>query len=79
MKTTALEYLKHINLYGTIPLYFSKSNRDEMKNSNSELYSMLKDRAVLINGIYPLPSDEIETPIKQLMFFPNGKRKATML
>lgn len=50
-----------------------------VKASNSERRRWLESGSVQINGQTPGPNDEIEYPINQLVFFPNGKRRCTML
>ena len=47
--------------------------------SNADLKRWLRNRAVVINGVTPLPSDEVGLPISELVFFPNGRRKTTLI
>lgn len=47
--------------------------------TNSEKKRWLLQRSVIINGITPKPEDEIELPLTSLVFFPNGKRRTTMV
>lgn len=47
--------------------------------SNSEVYRLLKDGAVIINGKKPQPNEYVEYPVKELVFFPSGKRKTTLV
>jgi len=42
--------------------------------SRSEIRRWLKKGSVIINGERPQPSDEIEFPIRELIFFPKGNR-----
>ncbi len=49
------------------------------KVSNSEVRRWLKNKAVVINGKAPLPTDEITLPIVELIFFPNGGRRTTVV
>lgn len=71
---TALEYLcglPHVPmaLNGNMPI----------EASNSERRRWLEHGAVLLNGTKPKPQDEISFPVTQLVFFPNGARRTTML
>lgn len=50
-----------------------------MLASNSERKRWLENGAVLINGKKPKPFDKMELPIIELVFFPNSKRKITMV
>ncbi len=47
--------------------------------SNSELVRWLKSGGVIINETAPKPLDSITFPVKQLIFFPSSKRKATIV
>ena len=47
--------------------------------SNSEIRKWLNDGAVQINGVIPKPGDEIEFPIKELVFFSKSKRRTTIV
>lgn len=68
----ALEYLKRFP-------FLPHSVEHGIKPSNSELYRWLKSGSVIINGGKPLPNDEIELPVQELVFFPSGKRKTTII
>ena len=46
--------------------------------SNNEIWRWLEDRAIIINEQTPRPKDEITFPITRLVFFPNGKKRATL-
>lgn len=47
--------------------------------SNTEIYNWLKGGAIVINGRKPLPNDYVEYPIMELVFFPSGRRKTTII
>lgn len=49
------------------------------KATNSEKRRWLQNKAVIINGERPGPDDSITYPITELVFFPKGKRKTTMM
>ena len=59
----------HLRVNGQIVLVCSKGERKRL----------LENKAVIINGVRPGPKDEISFPIRELIFFPNGKRKCTMV
>jgi len=42
--------------------------------SSSELWRWLSKGSVIINGDKPKPKDEVQYPIKELIFFPKGRR-----
>ena len=69
----AIEYLK-----GLPRQYLPRSSLHK-EPSNSEIYRWLKDGAVVINGGKPKPNDLVEYPITELVFFPSGKRKVTLV
>jgi len=48
------------------------------KPSNGELRRWLRNQAVIINGLTPQPLDDVSLPITELIFFPKGKRRATL-
>ncbi len=74
----AIEFLKS---YPYLPVALKRGTGREIfgRPSNSELVRWLNDGAVVINGIKPKPNDFIEYPIKELVFFPNGKRRTTLI
>jgi hypothetical protein len=47
--------------------------------SNAELRRWLKNGAVTVNGQRPGPGDAIEWPIEELVFFPSGIQKTTIV
>jgi hypothetical protein len=70
----ALDFLvglefKPVMLKGNLPV----------RMSNNECRRLLMNRSVLINGIKPLPDDEVEFPIWQLIFFPGSKNRTTII
>jgi hypothetical protein len=70
---TAYEYLKR---FDHLPMSIE---RPCTIPTNSEIRRWLKQSAVIINGKRPKPSDEIEFPITELVYFPKGKRKTTVI
>lgn len=46
--------------------------------SNAEKRRLLENKAVLINGNRPLPDDEIQFPLTELVFFPNSNKRVTI-
>ena len=64
---TAHEFLKSLPY-----LPYDKENMKE-RPSNSCLYRWLDRGSVIINDVTPKPHDEIEFPLKNLIFFPKGK------
>lgn len=47
--------------------------------SNGDLKRWLNMGAVIIDNARPKPMDEISFPIKELIFFPSGKRRTTLI
>jgi hypothetical protein len=47
--------------------------------TNSEVRRWFKNKAIRINGASPNWNDNIKLPVTELVFFPNGKRKTTVL
>lgn len=80
---TAHEILKDLRDRGMILPYCCMKPEHKGKPSNSELFRWLSDRAVIINGLRPLPNDEIPNndgdgiKFTELVFFPQGDRKTT--
>lgn len=78
----AIDFLMRIKWIPCIDLF--KHPKDEQGNlipvcSKAERIRLLKNKAVQINGTRPGPMDEIIFPIQELVFFPNGARKCTMV
>lgn len=68
----ALDFLRSIKW---LPMSTERCERP----SNSEIKRWLRKKAVIINNQRPLPEDTVNFPITELVFFPNGKRKCTMV
>ena len=45
--------------------------------SNGELRRWLKSKSVIVNGLHP--EQTVEWPITELVFFPSGKLKTTII
>ena len=72
---TAIDYLK-----GWPREWLPKSLEHGIRPpSNSELFRWLRDGAIIINGQTPKPYEEITFPITELVFFPKGKRRTTLV
>lgn len=55
------------------------SNDDGDLATNSDIRRWFDRRSVIINGTKPAWRDEVEYPITELIFFPKGKRRTTVL
>lgn len=75
-KITAFEFLKYIQQHGFLPM---STEQPCTEPSNSELKRWLKKSSVVINRKKPQPNDEVFFPIIELVFFPKGKRKCTIM
>ena len=73
---TAFEYLKFIKEHGYLPMSIERPCTEA---TNTEIKRWLKNGAVIINGKKPDVNDVVELPITELVFFPKGKRKTTMI
>ena len=76
---TAFEYLKSLPY---LPVGLIRGKRQGLhygRPSNSEIKRWLYSHSVIINGLTPLPNDEIIFPITELIFFPEGERKTTLM
>lgn len=71
---TALEYLISLP---HVPM--ALNGNKPCAASNSERRRWLESRSVIINGVKPGPQDEIVFPVNELVFFPKGERRTTML
>ena len=82
-KITALELLNKIKHIPCIDLnQHEKDSEGRVKSSvcsKGERQRLLLNKAVVINGKRPGPKDEVTLPIYELIFFPNGQRKCTMI
>ena len=74
-KMTALEYLLDFKYLPVRNLQCVKVDGGNMNPSKSEVKRWLMNGSVIINGQTPKPWDEVEFPIKQLIFFANSKSK----
>ena len=74
----ALEYLKSLPF---LPVALKRGEGKEIygRPSNSELSRWLNMGTVRINGKTPKTLEEISYPIWELIFFPKGKRRTTMV
>ena len=75
----AFEYLKSLPY---LPVALMRGKKQGMyygRPSNAEIKRWLYSYSVIINGLTPLPDDEIIFPITELIFFPKGKRKTTLI
>ena len=70
---TAYEYLKSLPYLPHGKIHAIPGNKLG-RPSNSEIYRWLKTSSVVINGKTMQPHDKVELPIKELIFFPKGKR-----
>ena len=71
----ALEYLKGLPRTQLPP----SVERGIKPPSNGDLRRWLNMRAIQINGETPKAFDEVSYPIWELIFFPKGKRRTTMV
>ena len=71
---TAYEYIKS---FDHLP-HGCKDLKTNQK-SNSQIMLRLKQGAVTINGKKPQPYDEIEFPIKELVFYKGKQGQVTIL
>jgi len=72
---TAIDYLK------SLPRdWLPKSVERGIKPpSNGDLKRWLSMGAVIINNVRPKPMSEISFSVKELIFFPAGKRRTTII
>lgn len=73
ISATAFNIIKAI---GVIPMSVEKPCT---MPSNSEIMRWLNNQSVIINGKRPKANEIVEYPITQLVFFPKGKRKTTVI
>ena len=76
---TAYAYLLHLKTHGLLPLSRESGPPWARQPSNSEVKRWLRKRSVGINGERPDLLDEIETPVRTLVYFPKGKYPVTVL
>lgn len=71
---TAYEYLIWMrDKFGGLPYNVGGAKHKGIA-SNSDVRRLLENNGVIINGVKPKPKDEIELPVKELVFFPKGNR-----
>lgn len=74
---TAYDMIKHI---GVIPMSIeTKKGETPRPPTDAEIRRWLENKAVQINGLRPKPTDIIEFPVWELIFFPKGGRRTTVL
>jgi len=71
---TAFQFLKGLEF-----LPNSVEREKTGRASNSQIRRWLTNSAVIINGVTPSPDDEVRFPITELVFFPHGERRTTMV
>ncbi|WP_309385753.1 hypothetical protein [Cerasicoccus frondis] len=72
MKMKAIDILSNI---AHLPMI--ERNGKVLKASKKEVRRWLDQKAVVMNGERPAPNDEFETPLTELVFFPNSPSKRT--
>lgn len=76
----AIEWLN--SLRPAIPLSIEKPATKEnpaQPMSNGELRRLIEQGGVLVNGERSTPNEPIDFPVFSLVFFPNGKRRTTLV
>ena len=76
MKLSALEFLSRLEDISALPM---STERPCTKPTKAEVKRWLKKSSVIINHQKPKPHDQINLPVENLVFFPKGKRKCTMV
>ena len=71
----AIDYVMGLKQWCALPW----STERPAEASRSEVKRWLRKGAVIINGKGLDVNDEVEVPVTCIVFFPNGKRKTTML
>jgi len=71
---TAFQFLKGLEF-----LPNSVEREKTGRASNSQIRRWLTNKAVIVNGVTPSPDDEVRFPITELVFFPHGGRRTTMV
>lgn len=72
----SMQAFQVIKYLGVIPMSVEKPTTWP---SNSEIMRWLNGGSVIINGRRPKAKDPVDFPITQLVFFPRGARKTTVL
>ena len=75
------ECVKAIDYLKSLPRNWLPKNLEHgiKAPSNGALIRWLKNKAIIINGKTPMPQDEIDFPITELVFFPASKKRKTTL
>lgn len=75
---TVIQWLKSLGC--ALPLSQIKEKNGSFRQmSNSDLRRLCEQKAVLINGNYVDPSQEIDFPVFSLVFYPKSKSKRVTL
>ena len=75
---TALEFLKYLRGLSYLPVSAS-GELPCHPPSSSEIKRWLRTGTVILNGSRAAPDNEVAFPITKLIFFPEGKRKTTII
>ena len=65
-----------ISMRPSVPFSIEKACQEA---TNSEIRRWFKNKAIKINDDFPNWDSDIKLPVTQLVFFPKGKRKTTVL
>ena len=76
MEIAAINLLIKLKEFSALPM---NTEKPFTKPTKAEVKRWLKKSSVIINDQKPKPQDRIGLPVKQLFFFPKGKRKCTMV
>ena len=79
---TAFEFLCRIRHIPCIDFWSHPKGAGSVRTSvcsKGERRRLLINKAVIINGARPGPTEEIQFPIDELIFFPNSKNRCTMI
>ena len=71
----AWHLLQHIKAHSGLPF---STEHPCTETSNSELKRWFEKSAIIIDGVAVQKDAEIRMPVKELIFFPNGRRRVTM-
>lgn len=70
----ALEFV--LSMRPSVPFSIERACQEA---TNSEIRRWFKNKAIRINGEFPNWDSKIQLPVVELVFFPKGKRKTTVL
>jgi len=73
---TALDYMVSVHDNG---VGFRTIERGIGKASRSEIRRWLNNGSIIINGKTPTSKEEVNLPVNELVLFPRGKQKTTIL